>query len=109
MDSAIFSGPNMAVVGIAMVFVALAILVAVVSVVASQVARLETKKHRADGASKVAPTVRSDDEEAALAQVAVAAYGYHLRRRVAVRRSVAPSPWLRAGRQQQVNRIGSKG
>jgi len=106
----ILNGPTMAVVGIGTVFVALAILVAIVSMIARLLTPTET-------ARAVPVTVDLELDAAADAvgesrrrrQVALAAYAFHLARRVSVRSQVASSPWLRAGRQAQVNRIRSRG
>lgn len=108
MNHEIFNGPNMAVVGISMVFVALAILVAVVSAIAHQLSRRSNAVpgERAAVATDTGatPHARSDDTET-LRRVAVATYAYHLQHRVTVRRHVAPTPWRYAGRQRVMNRL----
>jgi Na+-transporting methylmalonyl-CoA/oxaloacetate decarboxylase gamma subunit len=114
MEDAIFSGPTMAVVGITTVFIALAIIVGAVSAVARIVASNDGVTVTAEAASAFAAAAdasasnESGDEDV-LRRVATAAYAYHLRRCVTVRASVASTPWLRAGRQAQVDRIQSRG
>ena len=106
MEHAILSGPTMAVVGIGTVFVALAIIVTIVSLIARILGT--------DESLPLPPAAPAVDIEAAamqasgkdrLQQAALAAYAFHLSRRVTVRAHVPPSPWLRAGRQAQVDRI----
>ncbi len=120
MEHAIFSGPNMAVVGITTVFVALTIIVTVVSIVARVLAKNEGASVSPEAASAFAAAADASTAQQShgsndsagnelLRRVAMAAYAYHLGTRVSVRANVAPSPWLRAGRQAQVNRIQSRG
>ncbi len=126
MEQTIFTGPNMAVVGISTVFVALTIIVTVVSIVARVLARNEGASVSPEAASAFAAAAEAStaqqshvsrgsndsadsDGNELLRRVAMAAYAYHLGRRVSVRANVAPSPWLRAGRQAQVNRTQSRG
>ena len=109
MDQAILSGPTMAVVGIGTVFVALAIIVAIVSLTARILASPDTTAIAvSDAVGAASDQVESQDGER-LQKVALAAYGFHLARRVSVRGHVASTPWLRAGRQAQVDRIPSRG
>jgi Na+-transporting methylmalonyl-CoA/oxaloacetate decarboxylase gamma subunit len=109
MDQAILSGPTMAVVGIGTVFVALAIIVAIVSLTARILTSADsTAIAVGDAVSATGDQVESRDNDR-LQQVALAAYGFHLARRVSVRGHVASTPWLRAGRQAQVDRIPPRG
>lgn len=100
----------MAVVGIGTVFVALAIIVAIISLIARMLGAAEAPAmppvELVVGVDTQA--ARGDDSDRRR-RIAIAAYGFHLARRVAVRSNVPASPWLRAGRQAQVNRIGSRG
>ena len=113
MDQAILSGPTIAVIGIGTVFVALSILVAVISVTARFLARRDAPAapHAAPAGATVATRTTEDStpDRDRLLSVALAAYAFHLDKRVIVRAHVASSPWLRAGRQAQVDRIASRG
>ena len=134
MNTEVLSGPVVMVLGIGTVFTALVLLVGIVTLLARAVAgepliqnevdwvknRLDRDKagggtaqpHPVPGAP-VAAMASQDAEETAveaeeLKLVAIAAYGLHQRRRVNVPPPPTPSPWLRAGRQGLVTRIGTK-
>lgn len=111
MEGTILNGPTMAVVGISTVFVALAIIVAIVSLIARILTPSGSAAIAQAAAVETPAAAEQDnaDNKDRLQQVALAAYGFHLARRVSVRGHVASSPWLRAGRQAQVDRIPSRG
>jgi len=108
----------MTVVGITMVYFALTMLVAVLVVLARIVHGADTAATKQRPTQPAVPSASTRDvsgtagagrEAQRLELVALAAYGMHLRRRVAVRGSVASSPWSRAGRARQVLRFPGRG
>ena len=111
MDPSASSGLNMTVVGVTTVFLALTLLLAVVTIMAKLVggetatASPGAKAASASGAAPIpaggSPAVERDE----LSRVALAAYALHQARRVSVRGPAPASPWLRAGRQNQVDRM----
>jgi hypothetical protein len=110
MDGTILNGPTMAVVGITTVFIALTIIVTIVTIIARMLAPKDNASMLAPGlAVNIDLTDDAADDDDLLQKIALATYGFHLSRRVAVRTHVAPTAWLRAGRQVQVNRIRSRG
>ncbi len=96
----------MVVVGVTTVFIALALLIAAVSLLSL----LLTKSSSAQATSALAPATQApaaptqESAEHTYRLVALAAYAYHLRASVSIAQPRSPSPWLRAGRQQQVQR-----
>ncbi|MFP6627203.1 MAG: OadG family protein [Deltaproteobacteria bacterium] len=105
MDPSATSGLNVTVVGMGVVFTALMMIVAVVSVMA----RLLGTTNGAPGpASAEVPQIpdQQDHSEGELrARVAAAVYAFHRRRSVAVRGPQPSSAWSRAGRGRQVMRF----
>jgi len=105
MDSAT-SGLNMTVVGVTTVFIALALLLVVVTIMARIVGG--PAKPEARGGAAAAPDrpamagASAADRDADLEQVAIAAYALHQAISVSVRGPEPASAWLRAGRQVQV-------
>ncbi len=93
MDVVATGGLNITVVGVGTVFIALSMLVAVLTVMA----RLFSV---ADGGQN---SDRHDTD--LLARVALAAYGLHAASRTAVRGPAPASAWLRAARSRQVMRF----
>jgi sodium pump decarboxylase gamma subunit len=117
MDAGAVSGLNMAVLGISMVFLALLLLIVVITIMDKVLARLEGKKagpgaDAAAGASTLAAAsvsvgkVKKKDE---LAVVALAAWGLHQRRRVSVRPAATTSRWAALARAKQLAGTGNRG
>jgi sodium pump decarboxylase gamma subunit len=108
-DPSASSGLNMTVVGLITVFLALSLLIVVVTIMARLVggsAATAPARATAAGTSSTAAAGESAAfERDELARVAVAAYALHQARRVSVRGPAPASPWLRAGRQTQVDRM----
>ena len=110
MDPTTTSGPVVAVLGIGTVFVALALLIAVVTLIARLIngPGASADKPAAAAGSVVTPEAasRPGDEDAGpqLLLVALAAYGMHRSRRVSVRGPNPTSSWGRQGRSRQVLR-----
>ena len=106
MDPSAYSGLNMAVIGVTTVFLALSLLILVVTITARLVGGSTAAAPA--GASSAAPAGEGESaafERDELARVAVAAYALHEARRVSVRGPAPTSAWLRAGRQTQVDRM----
>lgn len=99
----------MSVIGMGTVFVALAFLVAFVSLTARILARRDSTATSVSNTAAAASDHSESQDDERLLKVAVAAYGFHLSQRVNVRGHVASSPWLHAGRQSQVGRVPSRG
>lgn len=97
MDAATTAGLNITVVGVGTVFLALSMLVVVLTIMGRILAG-ETGKDPG-------PEASSDDSgRDVLERVALAAYGLHAASRTAVRPPEPASAWLRAARSQQVMR-----
>jgi sodium pump decarboxylase gamma subunit len=100
----------MAVLGISMVFLALALLIAVIGVMDKVLGRLGGKKaapgtDTAAGASTVAAasvSLGKEKKKDELAAVALAAWGLHQRRRVSVRPAANTSRWAALARANQL-------
>lgn len=99
----------MAVVGIGTVFVALAIIVTIVSLTARMLTPADAPAIAVGGDVRAVSDQSDPQGNEQLQRVALAAYGFHLTRRVSVRGHVASTPWLRAGRQAQVDRVPPRG
>lgn len=106
METSVLSASNMVAVGVTTVFIALALLIAAVSLLSLLLRRsLETAASTAAVATPRTPAeVTKAQPEDDYRLVALAAYAYHLRASVSITQPRSPSPWLRAGRQQQVQR-----
>ena len=107
MDAEIFSGPNLAFVGISTVFVALLLMFVAITLMKRIVAP------DADGATDGTPAASQaansaggdsadDNEEDTLRSVALAVYAFHASKSVRVPTAAGSSPWQRAGRASQV-------
>lgn len=106
MDPAITSGLNMTVVGLTTVFAALGLLLAVVTVTSRILDRIDSSPAEPVSTSGHDPADRKRRERAdyeARARVAAAAYAFHCAHRVHIQWPASASPWLRAGRQEQVD------
>ncbi len=106
------SGPIVSVIGIGTVFVALSLLVAVLSLLAKilnkqEAAESDGRAEPGQAATEAAPAAATDQDE--LLRVALAAYGLHQRYRHSVRGPAAPSAWALAGRARQVMRDPRRG
>ncbi len=96
------SGANVTAVGIITVFLALILLIAVVSLVHVVVERLSPTP-AADTTDAVQSTAgATTDERSTLAAVAIAAYALHQARRVTVAAPAPSSYWQREGRSRQL-------
>jgi Na+-transporting methylmalonyl-CoA/oxaloacetate decarboxylase gamma subunit len=108
-DESIFSGPNLAFVGISTVFVALLLMVIAITlmrrILAPQTSEtLEVAKDAAGANENGAAATSDENVEDTLRGVALAAYAFHCSRSVRVPSATGSSPWQRAGRVAQVER-----
>lgn len=114
MIAAMTDGPAMSALGIGTVFVALSMLVAVVNLMARALrggggrrsagaASASAAAEGRDGPQRQSTASAGGSHEGAdRLRAALAAYGLHRRRRVAVRGPETPSAWLLAGRVRQL-------
>jgi len=103
MDNGMASGVNVTVVGVTTVFLALTLLVTVLSVLSRILNGKDTVRY-SPTPTEPADGGRSNDDRL-LELVAAAAYGLHATHRVTVAAPAPPSPWLKAGRARQVQRF----
>ena len=101
MDSAMTSGATVTAVGLVAVFLALSLLVFVVTVV-SRILSSSTTVAPTQSATPDEPWALPAQHELRL--VAIAAYATHRARSVSVRGPLPATSWVRAGRHRQVAR-----
>jgi Na+-transporting methylmalonyl-CoA/oxaloacetate decarboxylase gamma subunit len=116
--AAMTNGPAMSALGVGTVFVALSMLVGVVNLTA-RILRGGARRRSSSAVAATGATPHEDPQHRPKTdvsskhdvgidrlRVALAAYGLHRRRRVAVRGPEAPSAWLLAGRVRQLRGAG---
>lgn len=107
MDAEIFSGPNLAFVGISTVFVALLLMFVAITVMKRIVApdsdgSTAESRAIANAAESTNGDSAENNEEETLRSVALAVYAFHASKSVRVPTATGSSPWQRAGRAAQV-------
>mgnify|MGYP001162774527 CR=1 FL=1 len=105
MDPSVTSGLNVTVVGVGVVFTALTMIVAVVSIMGRLLGAPNGAPVPATAELPQIPGEQDQSEGELLARVAAAVYAFHRRHSVAVRGPQPSSAWLRAGRSRQVMRF----